>query len=91
MWVAGELSFVSFTHNIFIPPRKQVWGGVYRNHSVRLSVQVRVRAITSLFFEVGIPYLAYGCITMRRCVMYIDDLCMTLTFDLEIKNIGFLT
>ena len=76
---------------IFIPPANKFGGYKGITLSVRLSVQIRVRAITSLFFEVGIPYLTYGCITMRRCVMYIDDLCMTLTFDLEIKNISFLT
>ena len=57
--------------------------------SVCLTVQIRVRAITSLFFEVGIPYMAYGCITKRRCVTYIDDLCMTLTFDLNVKIISY--
>ena len=34
--------------------------------SVRLSVQIRVGAIISLFFEVGIPYLAHECITMSK-------------------------
>ena len=56
-------------------PRKQVWGGGYIGitPTVRLSVQIRVLAITSKFFEVGAPYLAYGCIIMTRCVTYIDD------------------
>ena len=31
---------------------------------------IRVRAINSLFFAIGILYLAYGCIIMRQCIMY---------------------
>ena len=34
---------------------------------------------------VVIPYLAPECITMVQCVTYIHDLCMTLTFGLNIK------
>ena len=46
---------------------------------------IRVRAITSLFFDIGIPYLTHECITMRRCVGYLHDLYMTLNFDLKVK------
>ena len=35
--------------------------------------------------------LAHGCITMRRCVVYIYDPDTTLNFDLKVKFIGFLT
>ena len=36
---------------------------------------------SSLLFYKGIPNLAHGCITLRQHVVYIHDLCMTLTFD----------
>ena len=42
-------------------------------------------------FDIGLPYLAYWCITMRRCVAYIHDPNTTLTFDLNVKFIRFLT
>ena len=50
-----------------------------------------VRRITFLWFDIGLPYLAHGCITMIRCVAYIHDPDMTLNFDLNVKFIGFLT
>ena len=59
--------------------------------SVRLSVQIRVRPITFLWFDIGLPYLAHGCITMRRCVAYIHDPDTTLNFDLKVKFMGFMT
>ena len=42
-------------------------------------------------FDIGLPYLAHGCITIRRCVAYIHDPDTTLNFDLMVKFIGFLT
>ena len=57
--------------------------------SVRLSVQIRVRPITFLWFDIGLPYLAHGCITMRQCVAYIHDPDSMLTFDLNVKFKGF--
>ena len=35
----------------------------------------------------GLPYLAHGCITIRRCVAYIHDPDTTLNFDLKVKFI----
>ena len=32
-----------------------------------------VRPITFLWFDIGLPYLAHECITIRRCVAYIHD------------------
>ena len=46
-----------------------------------------VRATTFLSFDKVIPYLVHQCITMVRCVTYIQNLCMTLTFGLNIKII----
>ena len=51
----------------------------------------RVRPITFFWFDIGLPYLAHGCITIRQCVMYIHDSDTTLNFDLKVKFIGFLT
>ena len=44
-----------------------------------------------LMFYTVLPYLAHGCITIRRCVMYIHDTDTTLNFDLKVKFVGFLT
>ena len=81
---------------IFYTPSEQSSGGYIEitlsvRLSVRLSVQIRVRPITFLWFDIGLPYLAHGCITMRRCVAYIHNPDMTLNFDLKVKFIGFLT
>ena len=57
--------------------------------SVPLSVQIRVRPITFLWFDIGLPYLAHGCITMRRCVAYIHDPDSMLTFDLKVNLKAF--
>ena len=43
-----------------------------------------VMAKIILLLDIGIPNLAQGCITMRQHVVYIHDLCMTLTFDLYV-------
>ena len=42
--------------------------------SAFLSVQIRVRPVTFFWFDIGLPYLAHGCITIRGCVAYICDL-----------------
>ena len=82
-------------------PRERSSGGYIEiTLSVRLSVclsvcpsvlQIRVRPITFLWFDIGLPYLAHGCITMRQCVAYIHDPDTTLNFDLKVKFIGFFT
>ena len=46
--------------------------------------------ITFFWFDIGLPYLAHGCITMRRCVVHICDPDTNLTFYLKVKFIGFL-
>ena len=82
---------------VFIPPTNEVQGGILESLclsvclSVRLFVQNRVRPITVLWFYIGLPYLAHGCITMWRCVAYIYDSDTTLNFDLKVKLLGFLT
>ena len=58
--------------------------------SVRMSVLIRVRPITFFWFDIGLPYLVHGCITMRRCVAHIDNPDSALTFDLKVKFKGFL-
>jgi hypothetical protein len=44
-----------------------------------------VRAITILSFEIDQWYLVCGCMTIRRCVAYRNDLHGTLTFDVNVK------
>ena len=83
--------------NTFLYPPRTKFRGVYRNHSVgpsvclsvHLSVQIPVRPITFLWFDIGSPYLAHGCITIRQCVAYIHDPDSMLTFDLKVKFKGF--
>ena len=52
---------------------------------------LHVRTVTSVGFHIGIPYLAHGSITVRECVKYIHDPNTTLTFNLKVKFIGFMT
>ena len=59
--------------------------------SVRLSVQIHNQPITFFRFDIGLPYLAHGCIIMRWHVAYIHHPDVTLNFDLKVKFIGFLT
>ena len=44
-----------------------------------------VRPITFLSFVIGQWYFVCGCMTIRRCVAYRNDLRGTLTFDLKVK------
>ena len=39
------------------------------------------------WFDIGLPYLAHGCIAIRRCVVYIHDPDTTLNFDLKLKGV----
>ena len=57
----------------------------------RLLSCLHVRLVTSVRFDIGIPYLAHGSITMRGCVKYIHGPNTMLTFDLKVKFIGFMT
>ena len=52
---------------------------------------LHLRSVTSVGFDIGIPYLAHGSITMRGCVKYINDSDTTLTFDLKVKFKVFMT
>ena len=49
----------------------------------------RVWLIICFWFDIGVPYLPYASITMRRYVAYIRDPDLTLTFDLNVESIGF--
>ena len=44
-----------------------------------------VRTITFLSFQISQLYLVCGCMTIRRCVAYHNDLRGTLIFDLKVK------
>ena len=67
---------------LFMPPM-ELWEA-YSNRtvrpSVRQSVPLRVRFISPLFFEVGIPILVCGYILGWRSVAY--HFCVTVTFNL---------
>ena len=73
---------------IFMPP-KELWEA-YSNHTVRPSVRLsrfRVRSISPIFFEVGIPNLVCGCILGWRSVGYHFRVTVTLTSDLVFRII----
>ena len=59
----------------------------YSNHNVRPSVPLRVRCISPIFFEVGIPNLMCGCILGWQSVAYHFWLTVTLTSDLVFRII----
>ena len=66
-------------------PQKELWEA-YSNHTVRPSVRqsvrpsrFRVRSISPIFFEVGIPNLVCGCILGWRSVAYHFRVTVTLT------------
>ena len=52
---------------------------------------LHVRPVTSVSFDIGIPYLAHGTITMTEFDEYINHPDTTLTFDLKVKLMGFMT
>ena len=77
-----------FVLSIFMPP-KELWEA-YSNRTVRPSVspsvcpavcpsRFRVRSISPIFFEVGIPNLVCGCILGWRSVAYHFWVTVTLT------------
>lgn len=49
---------------------------------------IRVWSITSLCFDIDIPYSAHKCITIKRC--HDSSTCMTFTFDVMVRFKGFL-
>ena len=65
--------------SLFMPP-KELWGGIYL--SLCPSVPLRVRCISLIFFEIGIPNLVCGCILEWRSVAYRFRVTVTLTSDL---------
>ena len=66
--------------SIFMP-REEPWEA-YSNRTVRPSVPLRVRCISPIFFEVGIPNLVCGCILWWRSVAFHFPVAVTLTSDL---------
>ena len=69
---------ISFEMNIFYqlyvpppPPERSLGGYLGITLSLRLSEKIRVRPITFFWFDIGLPYLAHGSITIRRCVAYV--------------------
>ena len=75
---------VSHTHTFMIQIRP--W-----TLTSRTNLWAFVISVTSVSFDIGIPYLAHGSITMRGCVKYIHYPDTMLTFDLKVKFIEFVT
>ena len=69
---------LTHTVSIFMFP-KELWEA-YSNHTVRLSIPFRVRCISPIFFEVGIPILECECILGWWSVAYHFWVTVTLTF-----------
>ena len=70
-------------------PSKELWEA-YSNRTVRPCVppsRFRVRSISPIFFEVGIPNLVCGCILGWRSVAYHFWVTVTLTSDLDFRII----
>ena len=76
------MSYKDFS--IFMLP-KELWEA-YSNHTVRPS-RFRVRSISPIFFEVGIPNLVCGYILGWRSVTYHFRVTVTLTSDLVLRII----
>jgi hypothetical protein len=55
------------------------WGQSSRSHEGHYGPQGQIIVFLNSI------YLVCGCITIRRCVAYRNDLCGTLTFDLKVK------
>ena len=64
-------------------PPKELWEA-YSNRTVRPSVPLRVRCISPIFFEVGIPNLVCVCILGWPSVSYHFQVTVTLTDDLQV-------
>ena len=65
-------------------PPKELWEA-YSNGTVRPSVPLRVRCISPIFFEVGIPNLVCGCILVWQSVAYHFRVTVTLTLTSDSK------
>ena len=79
-------------NELFMPP-KELWEA-YSNRTIRPSLRLsvcpsrfRVRSISPIFFEVGIPYLVCGYILGWRSVAYHFLVTVTLTSDLVFRII----
>ena len=89
-----------FTFSPYLPLPKTFWYFVIltwgiMNHSVCSSVCLRRFVFwpgTFFCFIIVLAYLAYGCIKIKHCVLYIHDRDTTMIFDLnKVKFIGFFT
>ena len=70
-------------------PPKELWEA-YSNRTIKSvcpSVELRVRCISPIFFEVEIPNLVCGCILRWRSVAYHFRVTVTLTSDLVFRII----
>ena len=67
--------------------------GVYRNHFVCTYVCAYLLLVSNFFMALTLACLIWhiGCISLRRCVLYIRDPDMMVTLYLKVKFIGILT
>ena len=79
--LCGRLMRMS--HPKFFMPPKELWEA-YSNRTVRPSIPLRVRCISPIFFEVGIPNLMCGYILRWRSVAYHFQVTVTLTLTSEL-------
>ena len=67
-WYQNECIDYFLAESDFYAP-KELWEA-YSNFTVCPSIPLRVRSISSKFFEVGIPNLVCGCILLLRSAQY---------------------
>ena len=87
--ISVVFNHVRYSCGIFFMPPKELWEA-YSNRTVRPSVRpsrFRVRSISPIFFEVGIPNLVCGYILEWRSVAYHFRVTVTLTSDLVFRII----
>ena len=84
VWLRIKEWKMHWPQQLFFMPPKELWEA-YSNRTVRPSVRpsrFRVRSISLIFFEVGIPNLVCGYILGWRSVAYHFRITVTLTSDL---------
>jgi hypothetical protein len=62
-----------------------IWPWDQRSRSHKGHYGMRHTALWSCIYELSVHELVRICMTIRRYVMYRNDLCGTLTFDLKVK------
>ena len=82
-----SLKFTNLQQISFYAPQRNVGRHIVIALSVRPSVPLRVRCISPIFFEVGIPNLMCGCILGWQSVAYHFRVTVTLTLTCDLPFI----